>query len=193
VAGTVVSGQTKSAPPKPAPGKASAAKAAAAPAGPVLVFNFVRGIGANKKVLGTVEIETYPGDAPKSVEHIVNLTKARFYNGLRVHWATGSLIQFGDPASKDLTKKDIWGTGGSGKMVGVAEASLAKHKFERGIVGLAYRTDYDPKTADSQMFIIKGSNTAANGKYAVIGHVTAGMDVVDKLEVTDRIETSSVK
>jgi cyclophilin family peptidyl-prolyl cis-trans isomerase len=193
VAGSVVAGQQKSAPAKPAPAKAPAAKAAAEPAGPVLVFNFVRGIGSNKKVIGTVEIETYPSEAPKSVEHVVGLVKARFYNGLRVHWATPSLTQFGDPSSKDLTKKDVWGTGGSGKPVGVAEAKLAKHKFERGIVGLAYRTDYDPKTADSQVFIIKGANTAANGKYAVIGHVSAGMDVVDKLEVADRIETATVK
>jgi cyclophilin family peptidyl-prolyl cis-trans isomerase len=189
VAGTVVSGrQTKS-----APAKGAAPKAAAEPTGPVIVFNFVRGLGATKKVLGTVEIEMYTAEAPKSVEHVLGLVKSHFYNGLRVHWATGSLIQFGDPASKDLTKKDMWGTGGSGKPVGVAEASMAKHKFERGVVGLAYRQDYDPKTADSQVFVIKGANTAANGKYAVIGHVITGMDVVDKLEVADRIETASAK
>src|SRR6478752_5781525 len=84
VAGTIVSGQTKSAPAKPASGKASA-KEAAAPAGPVLVFNFVRGIGSSKKVVGTVELETFPAEAPKSVAHIVDLVKNKFYNGLRVH------------------------------------------------------------------------------------------------------------
>jgi len=189
VAGTVVSGRQA----KSAPAKGPAPKAAAAPTGPVMAVNFVRGLGSSKKVVGTVEIEMYPAEAPKSVEHVLGLVKARFYNGLRVHWATGSLVQFGDPASKDLTKKDMWGTGGSGKPVGVAEANLAKHKFERGVVGLAYRQDYDPKTADSQIFIIKGANTAANGKYAVIGHVINGMDVVDKLEVTDRIESATTK
>lgn len=192
-AGTALSGQQKSAPAKPAPAKSAPAKATAAPAGPVLVFNFVRGLGSSKQTLGTIEIETYPADAPKSVEHIIGLVKNRFYNGLRVHWSTPSLIQFGDPASKDMSKRDMWGTGGSGKVVGVAEASLAKHKFERGVVGLAYRQEYDPKTADSQLFVIKGANSAANGKYAVVGKVTEGLAVVDKLEVGDRIETAVVK
>jgi cyclophilin family peptidyl-prolyl cis-trans isomerase len=196
VAGAVVSGrQAKSAPEKgkAAPEKAAAAKAGAAPAGPVVVFNFVRGLGSSKKIIGPVEIELYPADAPKAVEHIQELVKNKFYNGLRVHWATAALIQFGDPFSKDLTKKDMWGTGGSGKAIGVDEAKLAKHKFVRGVVGLAYRNGYDPKTADSQLFVIKGANAAADGKYSVVGHVVAGQDVIDKLEVADRIETATMK
>lgn len=190
IAGSVALAQTKQAPAK-APAKAAAAKAA--PAGPVMVFTFVRGIGANKQTLGTIEIETFPAEAPKSVEHVLELVKRRFYNGLRVHWSTPALIQFGDPASRDMTKRDLWGSGGSGKPVGVAEASLAKHKFERGIVGLAYRQEYDPKTADSQIFVMKGSNALANGKYAVLGRVIEGIAVADKLEVGDRIETAVVK
>src|SRR5581483_10194870 len=100
-----------------------------------------------------------------------------------------------DPLSRDMTKKDQWGTGGSGKPVGVAEAGMAKHKFERGIVGLAYRNGYDAKTADSQLVVIKGSNSAMNGKYAVIGKIAddKSLKIVDKLEVGDRIESSSVK
>lgn len=184
--------QAKQAPAK-APAKGAAPSASAAPAGPVLAFTFVRGLGARKENLGVIEIEMYPADAPKSVEHVVNLVKNKFYAGLRVHWATPSLLQFGDPNSKDMTKKDMWGTGGSGKPVGVAEAGLAKHKFDRGIVGLAYRQEYDAKTADSQMFIIKGSNSAANGRYAVLGKVTTGLAIIDKLEVGDRIESAVVK
>lgn len=189
IAGTAASGQ------RSAPSKAPAAKAAAVPAGPVLVINFASGLGSTKKALGTVEIETFPAEAPKSVEHILRLVRSRFYNGLRVHWATPSLIQFGDPLSRDMTKRDMWGTGGSGRPVGVAEASLAKHKFERGVVGLAYRQEYDPKTADSQLFVIKGANTAANGRYAVIGRVVDPkmMAIIDKLEVGDRIDTAVVK
>ena len=194
IAGSVAFAQQAKAPAKaPAKATAPAAKAGPAPAGPVLVFTFVRGLGSSKTNLGTVEIELFPADAPKSVAHIQDLIKARFYNGLRVHWSTGSLIQFGDPASKDMTKKDMWGTGGSGRPVGVAEGPLAKHKFDRGIVGLAYRQEYDAKTADSQIFVIKGSNSAANGKYAVLGKVTDGMAIVDKLEVGDRIETAVCK
>jgi len=192
VCGTVASGQqAKPAPAKPAPAKSAPAAKGAAPTGPVIVVNFARGIGSGKQMLGAVEIELFPAEAPKSVEHIIKLVQNKFYNGIRVHWSTPALIQFGDPASRDLTKKDMWGTGGSGTPVGVAEADLAKHKLERGIVGLAYRQNYDPKTADSQLFVIKG---AIMGKYAVVGHVLGdGLKVVDKLEVADRIDSATMK
>lgn len=192
-AGSVASAQQAKQAPAKTPAKTAAPAAAPAPAGKVIAFTFVRGIGSSKQNLGVIEIETYPGDAPKSVEHILELVTRKFYNGLRIHWSTPSLVQFGDPASKDMTKKDMWGTGGSGKPVGVAEGPMAKHKFDRGIVGLAYRQTYDAKTADSQLFIIKGSNSEANGKYAVIGKVTTGLAIVDKLEVGDRIENAVIK
>ena len=191
-AGSLASAQQAKAPAK-APAKAATPAAAPAPAGKVIALTFVRGIGSSKQNLGVIEIETYPGDSPKSVDHVLQLVTSKFYNGHRIHWSTPSLVQFGDPASKDMTKKDMWGTGGSGKPVGVAEGPMAKHKFDRGIVGLAYRQEYDAKTADSQMFIIKGSNSAANGKYAVIGKVITGLAVIDKLEVGDRIESAVVK
>ena len=96
----------------------------------------------------------------------------------------GGVAQAGDPLSRDLTKRQEWGTGGSGprnanKPIGVAEP--AKKKFERGSVGLAYRTGYKPETADSQFFILQGPNPALDGKYAMLGKVVKGMDVVDKI------------
>ena len=59
--------------------KATARAPAAAPrrspgAGPVIVFETAK---------GTFEIETYPNEAPKTVEHILALVKRNFYNGLR--------------------------------------------------------------------------------------------------------------
>jgi cyclophilin family peptidyl-prolyl cis-trans isomerase len=192
IAGAAVSAQQK-APAKTAPAKGASA-APAAPAGPVIALTFVRGLGASKQALGTVEIETFPAEAPKSVDHIIDLVKTHFYNGLRVHWSTAALMQFGDPLSKDVSKKDQWGTGSAGKPVGVNEAAMGKHKFDRGIVGLAYRGGYDPKSAEGQLVVIKGSNAAMNGKYAVIGKVDEkGMKVVDKLEVGDRIESATVR
>ena len=98
--------------------------------------------------------------------------------------------------SRDLTKRQEWGTGGSGprnanKPIGVAEP--AKKKFERGSVGLAYRTGYKPETADSQFFILQGPNPALDGKYAMLGKVVKGMDVVDKLEMGDSIKNVTIK
>jgi peptidylprolyl isomerase len=178
LAGTVLAGRQA----KPAPAKAAAPKAAAAPAGPIIVFETAK---------GPFEIETYPADSPKSVEHLIQLVRDGFYRGLRVHWVQGVAIQFGDPLTKDMSKQSQWGNGGSGKNVGAVETS--KRKFERGTVGLYYRTDYGPKFGDSQIFILRGANPALDGKYAFIGKVTSGMSVIDKIEVPDRIMTAYVK
>ena len=76
-------------------------------AGPVIVFETVK---------GTFEVETYPNEAPKTVAHILALVKRNFYNGLRVHrFVPGFVVQFGDPQTRDMTKKADWGTQGSGK------------------------------------------------------------------------------
>ena len=81
------------------------AQAPAAPAGPVIVVETSRGV---------FEFETYPAEAPKTVARIVELVKQRFYTGQRIHRVVpGFVIQWGDPQTRDMTKKDRWGTGGS--------------------------------------------------------------------------------
>ncbi len=182
IAGTAASGQQA----KPAPSKAPAKTAAkgAEPAGPVVVFEFAK---------GNIEIEFSPSEAPKSVEHVIGLVRGNFYRGQRIWWSTPALIQFGDPLTKDVTKSDMWGTNGSGRPVGEDETKMAKHKFVRGVVGLGYRQDFSPKTADSYFIIIKGTNPAMDGKYAVLGKVTDGMAVADKLEVRDIIKNAYMK
>lgn len=163
-----------------------AGKAAPAAAATIVVIETAKGV---------FEIETFT-DAPKSTEHFVELARRGFYRGQRFHWVRDGLVQTGDPLSRDLTKRKEWGTGGSGprnvnKPIGVAETS--KRKFERGIVGLAYRTNYKPETADSQFFILQGPNANLNGKYAPLGKVIKGMEVVDKIEQGDLIKNVTVK
>lgn len=136
---------------------------------------------------GEVEIELWPSEAPQSVAHIVALTEKRFYKGVRIHWAQPGVIQFGDQQTRDMTKQDKWGLRGSGKPVNVAETS--KKPFVRGSVGLAYRPDQRPTDADSQIFILRIANPALNGKYAMLGRVTKGMNVVDKLALFDEIKS----
>jgi cyclophilin family peptidyl-prolyl cis-trans isomerase len=137
-------------------------------------------------VKGEIEIELWPAEAPKSVAHILALTGRNFYRAHRIHWVQPGVIQFGDPQSRDMTKQYNWGTGGSGRPVNVAETS--KKPFVRGSVGLAYRDGMKPTTADSQIFILKVANPALVGKYALLGRVTKGMNVVDKLATGDEIK-----
>ena len=131
----LIAGQAKP-PAKPAPAKPAPAKTTPAPAatptpgaGPVVVVETSK---------GTFEFETYPNEAPRTVEHMLNLVKKSFYNGLRFHRVEpGFVIQVGDPNTRDYTKKDIWGTGGSGTPVGVSELSR-KHKHVKGAVAMAH-------------------------------------------------------
>ena len=154
---------------------------------PILVVDTAR---------GTIEIALFPTEAPKSVDRVLELARRNFYRGLRFHWVETGVIQFGDPLSRDTTKSADWGAGGSGvgnrvRPVGVAETS--KRKFDRGAVGLAYRTGQPPVNADSQIFILRMPNPALDGKYALIGRVTTGMDVVDKINKNDLVKQVSVK
>jgi len=152
-----------------------------AAAGPVLVVETMK---------GTIEIEMYPADAPKTVAQITALAKRNFYNGLRVHRVVPDfVVQFGDPLTRDMTKKAMWGTGGSGRVIGAAET---KRIHRLGSVAMAHAGD--PAKADSQMYILlRTSATALDGKYAVFGQVIAGMDVVQKIAVGDMITRVTVK
>jgi peptidylprolyl isomerase len=147
-------------------------------------------------VKGAIEIALLPTEAPKSVERVLELARQNFYRGLRFHWVQPGVIQFGDPFTRDMTKELDWGTGGSGighriRPVGVAE--MSKRKFDRGAVGLAYKTGQPPVNADCQIFILRVPNPALDGKYALIGRVTTGMDIVDKIVRNDVVKQVYVK
>jgi cyclophilin family peptidyl-prolyl cis-trans isomerase len=156
---------------------------AQAPApGPVIVIETSK---------GTITIETYPSEAPKTVENFVKLVKSNFYNRQHFHRVEKNfVIQVGDPDSKDLAKKDTWGRRGNGQPIGVAEISK-KLTHKKGAVGMAHSGD--PAKADSQFYITLAAKKNLDGKYALFGQVTSGLDVVDKIEVGDLIRRMYVK
>jgi peptidyl-prolyl cis-trans isomerase B (cyclophilin B) len=148
--------------------------------GPVVVVETSR---------GRFEFELYADDAPRSVQHILTLVERGFYEGHRVHRVEPEfVVQFGDPYSKDLARERLWGRGGSGKPIGVAEIS-PKHTHKVGTVALAFAGH--PMLADSQIYIILADTERSrrlDGNYTIIGHVTAGMDVVQQIQRLDVIE-----
>jgi cyclophilin family peptidyl-prolyl cis-trans isomerase len=157
----------------------------AQPAGPVIVVETTK---------GTFEFETYPGDAPKTVAHVLDLVKRGFYDGQRVHRALpGFLVQWGDPRSRDLSRDADWGRGveaSSGTPIGVAEIRK-KRLHTRGAVAMAHQGN--PALADSQIYVTLANRPDLNNRYTVFGHIIAGDEVPPRLERGDLIVRMSLR
>jgi len=136
---------------------------------PVAVITLAKG--------GEIRMELYPDSAPKTVESFIALAKKGFYDGLTFHRVVpGFVAQGGDP------KGD--GTGGPGYTL-KAEFNARKHL--RGAVAMARAAH--PDSAGSQFYICFAPQPSLDGKYTVFGQVTAGMEVVDRIQIGDRMKT----
>lgn len=138
---------------------------------------------------GKFVITTDRAGSPKTVAHIVGLVKRGFYDRQRVHRVEPWVTQWGAPQSKtmDITTEAVLG-GGSGKDIPFEES---KWDFRRGVVGIA--STGLQVGGDSQIFILKKDTLRLYRSYAVLGKVTAGMDVVDKIKKGDRMLSIRVK
>ncbi len=131
-----------------------------------------------KTNMGDITIEFMESDAPNTVANFVKLAGAGFYNGTKFHRViAGFMIQGGDPLTKDDSMMDRWGTGDPG------------YKFNDEIrdnnqnnIGTISMANSGPNTNGSQFFINVGNNNFLDRKHTVFGRVTAGMDVVTKIE-----------
>ncbi len=127
------------------------------------------------KNYGIIQLELDPSQAPITVENFVSLVKSGFYNGLTFHRIIkGFMIQGGDPLGN--------GTGGSDKEIKGEFASNGVQnniKHLRGTISMA-RSSF-PDSASSQFFIMHDDAPHLDGDYAAFGHVTSGIEVVDKI------------
>lgn len=143
--------------------------------------------------MGAFIVQTFPNDAPLTVAHVVKLVQDGFYDGQRVHRAiTGFVVQFGDPQTRDESKRDVWGRGAaasSGTPIGTAEVGL-KRRHVVGAVGVAHLGE--PAKADSQIYITLSERPDLDGQYAVFGQVIDGVDVPARLHVGDTIVRATV-
>jgi cyclophilin family peptidyl-prolyl cis-trans isomerase len=143
---------------------------------------------------GDFSIETFPRDAPLTVAHVVALARSGFYDGQRVHRAVpGFVVQLGDPQTRDLNARPLWGRGaaaGSGKPIGAAEIT-SRRLHVKGAVAMAHMGE--PAKADSQWYVTLANRPDLDGQYAVFGQVITGEDVPDALQVGDVVARVYVK
>lgn len=126
---------------------------------------------------GTFKIELYEDKAPITAGNFIKLAESGFYDGTRFHRIIANfMIQGGDPLSKDLSKKNYWGTGGPGYQI--------KDEFGAGlknVPGTISMANSGPNTGGSQFFINVANNNWLDGKHAVFGKVIEGYDLVQKM------------
>ncbi|QKG24012.1 protein kinase domain-containing protein [Actinomadura verrucosospora] len=124
-----------------------------------------------KTNLGAVTMDLDGAKAPCTVNSVMFLAGKRFYDGTSCHRLTTSaslqVLQCGDPSGT--------GSGGPGYTFGDENASGAA--YARGTVAMA---NAGPNTNGSQFFIVYGKADIP-ATYTVFGHVTSGMEIVDKV------------
>jgi cyclophilin family peptidyl-prolyl cis-trans isomerase len=124
---------------------------------------------------GTIELELFDDDAPKTVENFKKLAGDGFYDGVIFHRVIPDfMIQGGDPTGT--------GRGGPGYQF---EDEFNEHPVERGALAMA---NAGPNTNGSQFFIVTADACPwLDGKHTVFGKVTSGMDVVDEISNVDTV------
>ena len=131
---------------------------------------------------GTIEIELYQDQTPKTVANFVNLAKRGYYNGIVFHRVIPDfMIQGGDPTGT--------GRGGPGYQFEDEFKSELKHSSP-GILSMA---NAGPGTNGSQFFITHTATPWLDGKHTVFGKVIKGQDVVDNIAQGDKIKTLKIE
>ncbi len=144
-------------------------------------------ISTNK---GDIVIELYREQAPLTTANFVDLASAGFYDGIVFHRVIPDFMaQVGDPLTKDSTQEARWGTGGPGYTIADEFSPELKHDAP-GTVSMA---NSGPNTGGSQFFITYGATDWLDGKHAVFGRVTAGMEVLNQITQGDTITAITLK
>lgn len=137
---------------------------------------------------GEIVVRLETEKAPRATAQIIRLVEQGFYDGQRwfrvVREPRPFLIQTGDPGSRtEPMNSPRLGQGGTGTRVPFEESGLVN---DAGAVGLSTMPG-DRDSGDSQFYILLGAARFLDGQYTVFGQVERGMDVVQAIQLGDRI------
>ena len=134
---------------------------------------------------GVIECELFAKDAPLSVTNFTKLSKGNFYDGLTFHRVEpGFVIQGGDPQGT--------GRGGPGYTI----PAEIKRKHTKGALAWARKGDRanpQRRSSGSQFYITLAPTPFLDSGYTVFGQTTKGMDVVEKIQKGDKIESITIR
>lgn len=132
-----------------------------------------------KTTMGTIVIDLYPENAPKTVENFLQYVRQGFYNGAIFHRVMPGFMAQGGGFTPDMkekkTREAIRNEAGNGLRNAIGTVAMARTK--------------DPHSATAQFFINVAENDFLDFKsadeqgygYTVFGLVTHGMDVVNRI------------
>jgi peptidyl-prolyl cis-trans isomerase B (cyclophilin B) len=148
-------------------------------------------IDANKKYAatidtsrGTITVDLFAREAPKTVNNFVFLARDKFYDGLKFHRVIPDfMVQGGDPQGT--------GSGGPGYKFG-DEVGADKPKHKVGSLSMA---NAGPNTNGSQFFITHVKTDWLDGKHTVFGQVrdSQSQSVVNAIKQGDTIKSITIQ
>ena len=110
--------------------------------------------------------------APKTSASLVSLAKSGFYKDTVFHRIVPDfVIQGGDPT----------GSGSGGPGYSTVDKPPRNAKYTKGVVAMAKSGQEPPGTAGSQFYVVTGADAGLPPEYAVVGKVTKGLDVVERI------------
>ncbi|MBJ6143695.1 peptidylprolyl isomerase [Hymenobacter sp. BT559] len=125
---------------------------------------------------GPIELELKVVESPGAVASFVSLVRQHFYDGLYFHRVVPNfMVQGGDPRGD-----------GSGSTPYTLRSELAQLTYGAGAVGLA---SAGKDTESCQFFVTHLPTPHLDGRYPIFAQVVRGLDVVQRLDIGDRITT----
>ena len=138
-------------------------------------------VGEGKTVVletsaGTIELKLFCDGTPKTCENFIGLVNKGYYDGVIFHRVIkGFMVQGGDPTGTGAGGESIFGKPFEDEIS--PEVTFDKE----GILAMA---NSGPGTNGSQFFITVAATPWLNGHHTIFGEVSAGYEVVQKIENT---------
>ena len=132
---------------------------------------------------GTMVVEFYEKDAPKTVQNFIGLAKQGYYNGLNFHRVIPNFVAQGGCPNGN-------GAGGPGYKIN-CELDGDNQYHDKGVLSMAHA---GPNTGGSQFFLChsREGTQHLDKKHTCFGKVTEGLEIVEQIQQGDKFSVEIV-
>ena len=132
---------------------------------------------------GTMVVEFYEKDAPKTVQNFIGLAKQGYYNGLNFHRVIPNFVAQGGCPNGN-------GAGGPGYKID-CELDGDNQYHDKGVLSMAHA---GPNTGGSQFFIChsRQGTQHLDKKHTCFGKVTEGLEIIEQIQQGDKFSVEIV-